>query len=133
LDKKKRAFIPFAGIELLLNIITGVYRQTPIQATNPVFSGLTVPFLIKTDIRIGMAAGLGADWRLTKVFGLTFGLKYKIANLIGKKSDWLMDENKMNLLDQAVTNLNTNLNQDRNIAFLEFYLGVSFFMGKTKN
>lgn len=131
-DKKKRSFIPFIGIELLLNVISGIYRQTPINTPTGQFAGQTVPFTIKTDVRMGIGGGAGADWRFTKVFGITFGLKYKIANLIGQKSDYLLEENKMNLLDQAATQLNTNLNKNRNIGYMEFYLGACFFFGKTK-
>jgi hypothetical protein len=131
-DRKKRSFIPFVGIELILNVITGIYRQTPISTPTGYFAGQTVPFTIKPDVRLGLGAGMGADWRFTKVFGITFGFKYKIANLIGQKSDWLLEENKMNLLDKAATDINTNLNQNRNIGYMEFYLGASFFFGKTK-
>jgi len=124
-DKKKRSFIPFIGVEFLTSIITGMYRQTP---TN----GLPVPFTIKTDVRVGIGAGAGADWRFTPAFGMTFGFKYKLANLIGKKSEFLLEENKMNLLDESSPDLNTHLNQNRSIAYMEFYLGACFFVGKSK-
>jgi opacity protein-like surface antigen len=132
-DRKKRSIIPFVGLEFLLDIVTGIYRQTPdVAKGNPEFNNLPVPFTIKSDVRMGLGAGIGADWRFTNIFGITFGLKYKIANLIGKKSDYLQEENKMNLLDEGVQDLNVNLTQDRNIAYMEFYLGASFFIGKTK-
>ncbi|RPI17873.1 MAG: hypothetical protein EHM58_07545 [Ignavibacteriae bacterium] len=129
---KKRTFIPFIGVGFTVSIITGMYRQTPIVSKVPSSSGLEIPFTIKPDVRVGMTAGLGADVRLTKSFGLNFGTKFQIANLIGKKSDIMHEVNKLNLLDAADTQLNTNLNANRSIGFMEFYLGVSFLMGKSK-
>lgn len=134
LDKKKRSFIPFLGFEMVLNVITGIYTQTPIKVPPPnvSYSGLYVPFTIKSDVRVGIGVSLGADWRLTKAFGLVFGTKYKLANLIGKKSDFLQEENKMNLNDAGAQGLNQYLSTDRNIGYFEFYLGASFFIGKSK-
>jgi len=132
-DKKKRMWIPFVGAEFLLNVITGIYRQTPTTSVNPTLSGLEVPFTIKSDIRFGIGAGAGVNVRLGRSAGIVFGAKYKLANLIGKKSDLLHEENKMNLLDKAATDLNTNLSKDRNIGYMEFYVGATIFMGKSKN
>ena len=133
IDKKKRSIIPFFGFEMLMNVLTGVYRQTPLKAAgHPNFDNLPVTYTIKTGIRVGIGVSLGADWRLTKGFGITFGTKYKFANLMGKSSDFLLEENKMNILDEGAQSLNNNLNTSRNIGYFEFYLGASFFVGKTK-
>lgn len=132
IDKKKRRIIPFVGIEFVLNVLTGVYRQSANTSANPYTQGIPLNATIKSDIRVGLGGGIGADWRFTKGFGITFGFKYKIANLMGKKSEWLYEENKMNLLDKTATDLNTNLSKDRNIGYMEFYLGACFFVGKTK-
>jgi opacity protein-like surface antigen len=128
---KKRTFIPFIGVGFTVNIINGMYRQTPTTSARPEYSGLEIPFTIKTDVRIGITAGAGADIKLTKSFGLTFGTKFQYSNLIAKNSSFLMEENKMNLLDKADTDLNTKLSKDRNIGYMEFYLGVCFLIGKS--
>ena len=129
-DPKKRQFIPFVGTEFYLSVITGKYRQTsPIAPYTP---GAETPFLIKADVRFGIGAGAGMDIRFTKGFGIVFGFKYKLSNLIGKTADFLKEENKMNLLDGYDTDLNTNLKESRNIGFMELYLGASFFVGKSK-
>ena len=128
-DPKKRQFIPFVGTEFFISVITGKYRQTsPIAPFTP---GAETPFLIKADVRFGIGAGAGMDIRFTKGFGMTFGFKYKHANLIGKTADFLLEENKMNLLDKGDTDLNTNLKENRNVGFMELYLGASFFIGKS--
>ncbi len=131
-DRQKRRFIPFVGVEFLVNVITGIYRQTPTVAANPSFSQLEVPFTIKSDVRMGLGASLGANYRFNKAIGIVFGAKYKLANLIGKKSEFLLEENKMNLLDKAATDLNSNLSKSRNMGVIEFYLGATIFVGKSK-
>jgi hypothetical protein len=130
-DRKKRQFIPFIGVDFFMDIITGMYRQTQ----NPAIvtgGDVETPYTIKTDVRLGIGAGTGADVRFTPNFGMTFGFKYKFANLIGKKSDFLREDNKMNLLDAAAPNLNNSLANSRNIGFLEFYLGAAFYIGNSK-
>lgn len=129
-DKKKRMWYPFFGVEFLMSVITGTYRQTSDAA--PVAPGIETAYNIKSDVRLGIGAGLGAAIRFGKYAGITFGGKYKLVNLIGKKSDFLKEENKMNLLDKADVELNSNLSKDRNIGYIEFYLGATIFLGKTK-
>ncbi len=131
-DKKKRMWYPHIGVEFLMSIITGTYRQTPTATTSGQFAGQEVSFTIKSDIRIGIGAGIGATVRFGKSAGITFGGKYKLYNLIGKKSDFLLEENKMNLLDKKATELNSNISKDRNIGVIEFYLGATIFLGRTK-
>lgn len=129
-DKKKRMWIPFFGVEFLASIITGTYRQT--SSNVPVAPGVETAYTIKSDLRIGLGANIGTTVRLGKSAGITFGAKYKLYNLIGKKSDQSNEVNKMNLLDKKAVELNSNLSKDRNMGALEFYLGASIFLGKTK-
>jgi hypothetical protein len=128
-DPKKRQYIPFIGSEFYLSVITGKYRQTsPVAPYTP---GSETPFIIKADVRFGLGLGAGMDIRFTKGFGMVFGFKYKLANMIGKTADFLKEENKMNLLDGSDTELNTNLKENRSIGFMELYLGATFFVGKS--
>lgn len=129
-DKKKRMWFPFFGVEFLASIVTGVYRQT--SSNVPVAPGVETAFTIKSDLRIGLGAGLGATVRFGKSAGITFGAKYKLFNLIGKKSDQSNEQNKLNVLDKSATSLNSNISKDRNIGAMEFYLGASIFLGKSK-
>jgi hypothetical protein len=131
-DKKKRMWYPFFGVEFLMSVITGIYRQTSDQAPSINSPGVETGYTIKSDVRVGLGGGMGATIRLGKSAGITFGGKYKLFNLIGKKSDFLKEENKMNLLDKSATDLHTKLSKDRNIGVLEFYLGATIFLGKTK-
>lgn len=130
-DRKKRQFIPFVGVEFFVDVITAMYRQIQKPPVG-VGSDVETPFTIKSDVRLGIGAGTGADVRFTPNFGMTFGFKYKYANLIGKKSVFLREENKMNLLDAADPTINSALSGNRNIGFLEFYLGAAFYIGSSK-
>lgn len=129
-DRKKRMWIPVFGVEFLASVITGTYRQTSNNV--PVAPGVETAYTIKSDLRIGIGANIGTSVRLGKNAGITFGAKYKLYNLIGKKSDQSNEVNKLNLLDKKAVELNSNLSKDRNMGALEFYLGASIFLGKTK-
>jgi hypothetical protein len=131
-DKKKRKWYPFFGVEFLLSVISGIYRQTSTTAPSENSPNVETGYTIKTDVRMGLGGGLGAAIRIGKFGGISFGGKYKLYNLIGKKSDFLKETNKMNLLDEAATDLHTSLSKDRNIGVLEFYAGFTLFLGKTK-
>lgn len=79
-------FIPFIGLDFNLNIIWELYRQSPIDSVfNP--NETTVSFTIKGVPCFGIGIGAGAQLRLANSFGLTWGFKYKLANLIGKDSE----------------------------------------------
>lgn len=129
-DKKKRMWYPFFGVEFLASVITGVYRQT--SSNVPTAAGIETAYTIKSDLRVGIGGGIGAAIRFGKYAGISFGGKYKLFNLIGKKSDKLNEENKMNLLDKQATEMNSYLSKDRNIGAVEFYLALTIFLGKTK-
>ncbi len=131
-DKKKRKWYPFFGVEFIMSVIAGTYRQVSNNAPAGNEPGVETAYTIKSDLRLGIGGSIGATVRLGKTAGITFGGKYKLYNLIGKKSDYLKEENKMNLLDKKDETLNKYLSKDRNIGVLEFYVGATIFLGKTK-
>jgi hypothetical protein len=119
----KSRWTPHLDAELDMNMIFGTYRQTP-------YNGNETSFTIKNTIRFGFGAGAGIQVRLSKAFGLALTTKYKFANVLGKSSERLYEQNKMNLLDKANTGINTYLSKDRQIQYIEMMLGVSFYIGK---
>ena len=131
-DKKKRMWYPFFGVEFLASVVTGIYRQTSTNAPSANTPGVETGYTIKSDLRVGIGAGMGAAFRFGKYFGMSVGGKYKLFNLIGKKSDALNEVNKMNILDKAAVDLNSNLAKDRNMGSIELYLALTIYMGKTK-
>jgi len=130
-DKLKRKWYPFFGVEFLMSVIAGTYRQVSTTAPSINSPGVETAYTIKSDVRLGIGGGMGASIRLGTRAGITFGGKYKLYNLIGKKSDFLREENKMNLLDKA-SDIHNLLSKDRNFGIIEFYLGATIFLGKTK-
>ena len=137
---KARRFTPYGNLTFDLNVIWGLYRQTPTQRVSGQLNPETeISFTIKSTVRFGLSVGVGAQYRLATPFGINFGIKFKMANLIGKESKTTStqkqdpnEENKMNLLDKGDTNINTMLSSNRNIGYMHFYLGFAFYIGKKK-
>jgi hypothetical protein len=123
----KTRWTPHLGAELDMNILFGTYRQTPNNSFGP--SG-QVSFTIKPAVRFGFGMGAGIHLRVHQRVGFVFATKYKFANVLGKASDRTTEQNKMNLLDKAATDINSNLNKDRQIDYFEFMLGVAFYIGR---
>ncbi len=129
----KHTLLPYAGIEFDYNFIWGFYEQTLTVVSGNAPGGKT-DFNINNTTRLGVGIDLGLDYRVTKHLGFNFGTKFKIANLLGKNSgktnpstDTPGDLNKMNLLDKAAPELNSNLSSSRNLTYFEFYIGFSVF------
>ena len=131
----KHSLLPFAGFEVNYNYIWGFYEQTPITVPGNAGSHATM-FEINPASRVGIGIGTGMNYRISNHLGFVFGMKYKIANLFGKKSDKTQsssinpaDKNKMNLMDKSAPELNSNINTSRNISYLQFYIGFTVFAG----
>lgn len=125
----KSKWTPYINADFALNVLFGTYKQTP----NSVPAGFTsgeIPFTYKSATRFGISAGIGVDGRLTKSVGINIGVKYRIANLIGKESKSTGEINKWELNDKAATNLTSQLSKNRNIGYINFYLGAAFYIGK---
>jgi len=136
----RKRIIPFFGFEFDYHKIWGLYYQIPnppdVVGPNP--TGETI-FKINPATRFGLGFDAGFDYRIATNIGFVFGVKYKIANLIGKESSATQpasqnpgDLNTMNLLDAAAPNLNSNLTTDRSLTYFEFYLGFSVFLAPKK-
>jgi hypothetical protein len=121
----KTRWIPYLGLEMDFNVLMGTYRQT--------LSGLAqTSFTIKPAVRFGAALGGGVQVRLSKAIGLVFSSKFKYANLIGKSSEFVQEQNKMKLLDKSAANLNSTLSKDRHIMYIDLMLGVAYYIGRAK-
>lgn len=129
---------PYLNADLNMNVIFGTYRQTPNYEIPPGPGGSSpgqTSFTINSALRFGLGAGAGFYYRMTQSFGLTFCTKFRFVNIFGKSSERSIEDldlNKMNLLDKSSANLNPNLNKNRSIGYLGFYLGASFFISKIK-
>lgn len=129
---------PYLGAEINMNIMFGTYKQTPGYII-PAVPGSYIPpetsFTINSALRFGFGVSAGVIMRINQSIGLTSSIKYKFVNVFGKNSDrtsGFSDQNKMNLLDRSDTSLNSSLNKDRNIGYMQIFIGASFYISKMK-
>jgi hypothetical protein len=125
----KTRWTPFLGADLDMHLLFGTYRQTPNTVVGP---GTTaeVSYTMKQAVRFGFGIGGGVSLRVSQPVGFVFETKYKFANLLAKDSQVSTEVNKFYLNDQKNTDLNTNLVKDRQIDYLQFSLGIAFYIGK---
>jgi hypothetical protein len=118
---KKTIFYPYAGILLTLNLFSGKFITT---------AGLLDPttLTLQTTVRGGIQITGGLDYVLHNNIGITLGLKYSYANLIGKNATpdvlptyYLNDGERT---DQGV------VYPARNITYLSIFGGFSFYFGR---
>lgn len=111
----KAAINPFAGIDFTTNFFSGSYQTNP--SSNFQRSQL------KAETRFGLQLGGGVDFAFSKYIGGVFGVKYNLANLIGKGGeDYNEDSTHVYLNDDGEGGQGT-----RNITYFQFYAGISFF------
>ncbi len=123
----KTRWTAYLGVDLDINVLYGTYKQTPtVSAGTPG----EISFTIKESTRFGFAFSPGIQFRVNKAFGFVFSPRYRFTNILGKESKSSSQVNKMELLDKSDPGLNSNLNKDRQINYIEFLLGVAFYIGK---
>ena len=120
----KTRWTPYTNFDFGLNMIFGTYKQTPNS------TGQEVSLPDKNARRLGLGLGAGVQGRLTKNFGVSFGVKYKLPNLLLKDSKKSTEVNKMYINDKEDVALSPNLSKDRNMMYLQIYVGATFFIGK---
>lgn len=122
----KTRWTPFLGADLDMHVLFGTFRQTPNVGPNT----SEVSYTLKQALRFGFGIGGGVSLRVSKPVGFVFETKYKFANLLGKEAKLSTELNKFYLLDKKDTDLNTRLVKDRQIDYLQFSLGIAFYIGK---
>jgi hypothetical protein len=124
LSPRRGLFNPFAGAEITANIIGGKFETTATDATTTSTNTLN----LKQSFRIGVQLGGGVDLQLHQSVGLILGLKYSLANLIGKSSQEPV--NKEYGLNDAAHLENGYNRPARNITYLLLYGGFSYYFGR---
>lgn len=126
----KKKFNPFVGLDLAMNFYTG-----KIEASGD--SAFTIQR--KSESRFGIVVNGGVDIKLNKSIGAVVGVKYGLTNLIGKKTDLTTtptlqtdDEEtggstfrEIGLNDEESSN-----NKSKTLYYIQFYAGVSFYLGE---
>ena len=115
--------------------IGGEYAFSPKEKLNLfVDAGFTVNFIggqrIESATRYGFQLGFGADVAVSNYVGIQGGIKYNLANLIGKDSDTTKFTTRREIpLNDAEYYYRGQHIGAKNISFLQMYLGVEFFLG----
>ncbi|MCC6865115.1 MAG: hypothetical protein IT280_03040 [Ignavibacteria bacterium] len=120
----KTTWTPYANFDFTMNMLFGTYKQTPNS------TGLEVAYTYKNATRLGIGVGFGVNGRFTKSFGISIGAKWRMPNLLLKDSKLSQEVNKFYLNDKEDTSLSKNLTKDRNLMYLQFYVGAAFYLGK---
>ncbi|HEY3251943.1 MAG TPA: hypothetical protein VGK25_12600 [Ignavibacteria bacterium] len=115
---------PFIGFDLTGHLFNGKKEIVTI-------AGTVSKLELRGASRFGIAAGLGIEIALGKCIGITAGSKYQIANLIGKDSISNYAVGKFSLVDAEYT-VYLDKYPAKNISYLQFYTGVSFYFNPRK-
>lgn len=123
---------PFVGLAMPINFFSGDFTFG--QSVYVKGQQRTGPMDMKSETRIGLTFDGGADFVVSKQFGIIAGLNYNIINLIGKGAD---DEeevgaNEIDLGDAEHTLDDGTLSPSKTLTSFGGYLGVSFFFGAPK-
>ncbi len=120
---KNRASAFGIGLHINAAIITGrIYDQQ--QGQTELFNTYHGSF------RMGVGGIVEYGYRFSKRVGFTVGTQFNFHNLLFRSSE-ASDKNAwMFLNDKDDVSLNPNLSSGRNIADINFFGGVSFFIGK---
>jgi hypothetical protein len=113
LISKNSKINPFAGADLMLNFFSGSFHQEE--------GSTTADYTLQSETRLGVQLGGGVDFKFSYNIGSVIGLKYSIANLVGKSGGTDVGSTYA-LADERY-------GKSRTISYLQFYGGVSFYFG----
>ncbi|MCA1917805.1 MAG: hypothetical protein LDL38_00245 [Flavobacterium piscis] len=115
------------GLEINMSAIFGRYYNDTINTSDPI-----EPYRsIKENFRFGFALNAAYNYRLAEMFGMTFGLRYTLNNLIGRTTK-ISDDSSIYLNDDENPSINPKLTSSRIIGSLSIYAGVNFYIGSRK-
>ncbi len=116
----KNKLRPFIGAELSANFFSGSYEEDYIDSVETRDLNATT--------RMGVNLVAGADYRLHNNIGVLAGVRFVYANLIGKNYD-VDTKTRYGLNDESYT-LDNVTYPSRNITYLQFFGGLSFYFGR---
>lgn len=115
---------PFVGLDITSNFWGGSFKFTPAD------TGVYRDQDMKAEARFGLQLNGGCEFKLSNQIGLVVGLKYNMANLVGKGQDDASEigPNEIDLSDKAHGNFPA-----RNVSYLQTYAGLSIYFGFPKS
>jgi len=127
----KKKVSPYGGLDLAANFFSG-------NITSSGDSSRTLTR--KSETRFGIIATGGVVLMIGKNTGITLGVKYALANLIGKKSELtttiinpnidIEEEGSSSLYELPLNDEENVNNRGKILNYLQFFAGVSFNFGK---
>lgn len=116
---------PFIGVEFTGNFFSGKFEYEPADTNYPAVD-------LKSEARFGLGIGAGLDIKLSKNIGVVIGGKYHLANLIGKDYDSTgITTTEVPLNDKEHTIGGVTI-EAKNISWVQFYAGISFYLMQPK-
>ena len=116
----KNKLRPFLGAEFSGNFFSGSYEEDYIDSVET--------FEMNATFRMGVNLVAGADYRLHNNIGVLAGARFVYANIIGKKYD-VGSKTRYGLNDASYTIDNITY-PSRNITYIQFFGGLSFYFGR---
>ncbi|MCC6866478.1 MAG: outer membrane beta-barrel protein [Ignavibacteria bacterium] len=110
---------PFLGAEFTGNFFSGKTTLTPT-------SGTATEYTMKSASRFGAQLNGGLEFAFNKNIGGVVGVKYNLANLIGK------DSTTATLPEYALNDKETTVSKSKSLSYLQIYAGVAFFFNQPK-
>jgi outer membrane protein W len=122
---------PFIGAAFTGNFFSGNALIDP-APTDSLYAEQT----LKSASRFGAKFGAGLDFVLSKSIGIVVGINYDMTNLIGKDTTLTgLSTNEFGLNDKEYSytiGTTTTTVAAKNINYLSFYAGVSFYLNQPK-
>ncbi len=107
---------PFLGLDITGNFYSGTFNDPAGVKTK-----------LKSETRIGLQFGGGVDYMFSRNVGGLLGVKYNLANLLGKGAD---DESEIATNEVDLGDKEHTGQVARNIGYLQLYAGLSFYFGR---
>lgn len=118
----------FIGTDLTANFFSGSFNYEPPLTGIPDIS-------LEPATRFGLQFNLGTEAALNENIGIVVGMKYHLANLIGKDSDTstfsVLLPNERPLNDGEYTYAGNTVSA-KNISYVQFYAGIIFFLNQQR-
>jgi hypothetical protein len=111
------------GLDYIANIFTGRVFQT-------YAGGIETYNTLTANLRFGLGANVVYAYKINEHFGFHIGSRFEMSNIFGKTAEMHDKAGYLTLLDKGNMILNPLLVNDRNIASLRFFGGLSMYFGK---
>lgn len=123
----KKGFNPYVGLDLNANFYSGTIE----------WSGDTLSTLDRTsDTRFGVTVSAGAEYMLSKTFGVNAGARYTFANLIGRKKQTSSSSGTNNdtggsgsqtIGEISLNDEDSSTGKSKTINFAQFFAGFTYY------